>query len=188
MKKTILLPAFLLMVAAQLYIPLQLVKHSEHILETGKVFKFPIAPVYYHSPAQGSYIQLTYYGNTIQTDRTEDWVQNEQVYVALRVDSAGYATIDYVSKEIPSGNTDYVNAFVDYVIEDSISSLVIRYPFNRFYLEASMKTSERPLYTDPPSDPTSISYAIVTIKDGEAIVTDVVADGISIKDQPQQTQ
>lgn len=182
MKKIILLPAFILMVAAQLYMPLRLVMDSENILETGKEFKFLTAPVYPVTPAQGSYIFLTYYNNTIQTDSTEDWIQNEQVYVALRIDTAGFAMIDFVSKEIPTSNTDYVKAYVDYVIEDSISSLVIRYPFDRFYLEAPSKSTERPIYPDTQADSTTVTYAIVTVKDGEAIVTDVKVNEVSIKD------
>jgi len=184
MKKIILLPAFILMVAAQLYFPLRLVLDSETILDTGKPYKFRTASVYPLSPVQGSYILLTYYDNVVQVDSTSEWTQNEAIYVGLRVDSAGFAAIDYVSKEIPQPNTDYVKAFVDYVIEDSLSSsLVIRYPFNRFYLEATPKSADRPVYPYPQTDSTTITYATITVKAGEAIITDVLVNDISIKTQ-----
>ena len=182
--KLILIPAFLLMVAAQLYVPFRLVQSSENILDTGIEYKFRTASVYPVTPAQGSYIQLTYYDNIIKVDTAEQWFSNEDVYVVIKPDSAGFASIDFVSREIPVSGLDYVRAYVDYVIEDSTSnSLSIRYPFNRFYLEAPSKGDEKFLYPIYQVDSAAVTYALVTIKDGEAIVKDVMVNDVSIKAQ-----
>lgn len=186
MKKIILLPAFLIMVAAQLYMPIRLVLNSENILETGKEFKFQTASVYPQTPARGSYVSLTFQGNTIPVDSSDVWNQNEEIYVVLKTDSSGFANIDYVTKERPSAEIDFVKAFVDYVIQDSISSLVVRYPFDRFYLEADPKSSERSYYSEVRPDGSSNTYALVVIKEGDAIVVDVFIDNVSIKEQKHE--
>lgn len=180
MNKTILIPAFLLMVLAQLYVPVRLVMQSENILETGKAFKFRTGPVYPLYPVNGNMIILNYEGTTVPIENTKDWTQNEPVFVALAVDSAGFAVIDHVSKTAPESNVDYVKAFVNYVIEDSTSSLVIRYPFDKFYLEARMDDTIPP--ESPSTDSTTVTYASVIIKQGEAIVKDVLINEKSIKD------
>jgi hypothetical protein len=179
--KIIILPAFLLMVAAQLYVPLQLVLSSENILEEGTDYKFRTASVYPLTPVQGSYILLTYYDNIIKVDTADRWASNEEIYVVLKTDHAGFASIDFVSRELPDPGFDFVKAYVDYVIDDSTStSLSIRYPFNRFYLEAPSKNDEKQLYPIYASDSTAVTYALVTVKDGEAIVKDVIANEVSI--------
>lgn len=180
MKNKILLPAFLLMVLAQLYVPVRLVMQSENILETGKAFKFRTGPVYPLYPVNGNMILLNYEGTTVPVENAKDWNQNEPVYVALAIDSAGFAVIDHVSKAAPENNVDYVKAYIDYVIDDSTSSVVVRYPFDRFYLENKMDHTPGPEPSSP--DSAALTYAIVIIKNGEAIVEDVLVNEKSIKD------
>lgn len=180
MKNKILLPAFLLMVLAQLYVPVRLVMQSENILETGKAFKFRTGPVYPLYPVNGNMILLNYEGTTIPVENAKDWNQNEPVFVTLAIDSAGFAIIDQVSKTVPESNADYVKAYINYVIDDSTSSVVIRYPFDRFYLEDKMDNTTVPEPSYP--DSTTVTYANVIIKQGEAIVEDVLVNEKSIKD------
>jgi uncharacterized membrane-anchored protein len=182
MKKTILLPAFILMVLVQLYIPVRLVIQSENILSTGKAYKFRTASVYPLSPVNGNMIILNFSGTTAHVENTAEWEQNQPVFVALSVDSSGFAAIDFISKTVPEGDVDYVKAFIDFINADSTSSVLIRYPFDRFYLEATMDKSGRPLVFEPSyADSTAVTYAYVIVKAGDAIVEDVLVNEKSIK-------
>lgn len=178
-KKTLLI-AFLLVALAQLYIPVKMILNKEEILNRGTVYKFRTAPVDPNDPFRGKYIALNFQENTVEIKEGEAWAIGEPVYVALLKDDGGYAKIEFVSKEMPLNRSDVIKAKVRYVMEDGKRELVIDYPFDRFYMEESKAYEAEIAYRQLQADTNKVTYALVSVKNGEVVLSDVQIDGTSI--------
>ena len=60
--------------------------------------------------------------------------------------------------------------------------LAIDYPFDRYYMEESKAYDAELTYRKSQLDTSQIAYALVSIKDGEAVLKDVLINGVSIRE------
>lgn len=174
MNKKFLLPAFAAMVLLQLFIPAKMIFDKEQVLNTGDLFKFRTAPVDPNDPFRGKYVALNFADNTFQYTKEEDWYNSDLVYVTLSTDSAGFAIIKNVSKQIPENET-YLTATVQSV-QPSEQQLVIQYPFDRYYVEESKAPEIEKKYLEAFQDSSKVAYALVAVRDGDAVLKDLVVD------------
>lgn len=176
------------MAIIQLAIPAKMIWDKEKILETGKEFKFETAPVDPTDPFRGKYIVLQFNENSIEIETDDNWVSGENIYVVLKPNVKGFSTIDYVSKEKPADTEDFVLAKIEYVSGDKFKTISISYPFDRFYMEESKAYDAEQQYIASQLDSTKTTYALVKIKDGDAVLKDVMIDGVSIREIVKQHQ
>lgn len=174
MNKKVLLPAFIGMILLQLYIPAKMIFDKEQVLNTGELYKFRTAPVDPNDPFRGKYVALNFADNTFFYTREEDWYMNDQVYVTLSTDSAGFAVIKNVSKQIPEKEI-YVIATIQYVMPYE-KQLQIHYPFDRYYVEESKAPEIEEQYQEAIRDSSRVVYALVAVRDGDAVLKDLVLD------------
>jgi uncharacterized membrane-anchored protein len=158
------------------------------VLDTGTEYKFKTAPVDPNDPFRGKYITLDFEGNIFEVDNKNDWMSGEEIFVYLAEDSDGYAQINSVTKEPLSVNQDFIKAKVIYVARDSSNRLTIGYPFNRFYLEESKAKDTEHVYRQSQIDTTSVTYALVSIKNGKAVLKDVLINEKSIREIVKENQ
>lgn len=182
-KKIITLVAFVLMVVAQIYIPWRMVITHEDVLEEGTAFRFRTAPVDPHDPFRGKYITLSFPDNGWSIQDASGWDEGEEVFVSMATDSAGFATIAYVSGAEPGDQEAYFRTTISYVLRDSISRIFVTYPFDRFYMNEGKAQEAETLYREAAADSTSQMYALVRVGKGKAVLQDVILRGISIADQ-----
>ena len=183
MNKKIIIPAFVLMVLVQLYVPASMIFNKEAVLTEGKEFRFKTAPIDPTDPFRGKYIILSFEENTIQVFGAEDWNQGDQVFVSITEDEQGFAKIISASKEKPSPEEDFVSASVSYIFTDSLNSQVtLEYPFNRFYMEESKAEEAEKAYWESAVDSTDVTYALVNILNGEAVITNVMINDVPISE------
>jgi uncharacterized membrane-anchored protein len=174
MNKKFLLPAFAVMVLIQLFIPAKMIFDKEQVLNTGDLFKFRTAPVDPNDPFRGKYVALNFADNIFQYSKEEDWYNTDLVYVTLSTDSAGFAIIKNVTKHIPENET-YFTAFVQSVLPYE-KQLVIQYPFDRFYVEESKAPEIEEKYLEAFRDSSRVAYALVAVRDGDAVLKDLILD------------
>lgn len=186
--KKIILPLFILVALAQLYVPSKMIFDREEILETGTDYKFSTAPIDPSDPFRGKYIVLSYKDNVVAVKDEKSWIAGETVYVSLVTDEDGFAKIASVSKEKPSENQNFLKANVSTVSSDGTNKLNIYFPFDRYYMEESKAYDAELVYTKSLQDTTQVTYALVSIKNGEAVLKDVLIDGISIKEIVKEKQ
>lgn len=177
-----LLTAFILVALAQIYVPIRMILDKEDVLANGTEYKFKTAPVDPVDPFRGKYVTLNYEVNIVEIQNEKDWMFGERIYVSLTSDNEGFAQITSVSKEKPKDNQDYIIAKVDFVTDDGSNKLTIFYPFNRYYMEESKALKAEQTYIQAQIDTNQITYALVRIKDGDAVLKDVLIDGISIRE------
>lgn len=186
--KKIMITAFILMVIIQIAVPAKMIWDKESILDSGKEFKFETEPVDPTDPFRGKYIVLSYKENSLEFETTDTWFSGENIYVILKTDEKGFSTIESVSKEKPLENVDFVKAEVEYVSGDRFKIINIAYPFDRFYMEESKAYPAEQEYRESQLDSTKTTYALVNIKNGDAVLKDVLIDGISIREIVKKNQ
>lgn len=182
MKTIYIFILFVVVACIQLFVPAQVILSRESVLDNGQVFKFKTRPVDPNDPFRGKYITLNYAISAVKTKDTL-WERNEPLFVYLITDSLGYAKIDTICKhEILEKNNDYCKAKVGWYSKYN-HTLNINFPFNRYYMDETKaydaEVAVRNRQRDSLPDNT---HALVYIKEGEAVLNDVIIDEISIKD------
>lgn len=189
MNKKIILPAFVIMILVQLYIPARMIFDAENVLTDGKEFMFKTAPIDPTDPFRGKYIMLTFEEASAQVSPDEEWFQGAPLFVNLTTDVEGFAKIKSVSKEEPVDTEDYIKATIRYVTgNDSFTNLSIEYPFNRFYMEESKAYDAELIYNESALDTNQVTYALVSVKKGDAVVKDVLINGVPIREAVLQSR
>ncbi|PRX56358.1 GDYXXLXY domain-containing protein [Flagellimonas meridianipacifica] len=175
---------FILMVLVQLFIPAKMIWDNEDVLETGKEFKFKTAPIDPNDPFRGKYIFLDFDNTTVEIPRDHGWHRGDAVYVSIEEDSDGFAAIDSIWKKEPKHTQEFVQAKVGFInpYQADRVTMDVRYPFERFYMEESKAYDAEITYRESQRDTTKTTYALVHVKDGNAVLKDVLIDGVSIKE------
>lgn len=181
-KRKLILAAFILVALAQLFVPVKMILDREDVLASGIDFKFRTAPIDPNDPFRGKYISLQYENNVIEIQNEKDWLNGEDIYVILANDSNGFAKIESVSKKKPFDEVSFVKAKVNYITDNGAKQLTVYYPFDRFYMEESKALEAEQVYRESVPDSTQVAYALVKIKDGEAVLKDVLINDVSIRD------
>ncbi len=170
---------FIIVVIAQLFIPTKMILDQEDILETGTVYKFRTQPVDPSDPFRGKYITLRYDIDSVESNDTL-WTRNEDVYVYIKKDNLGFAELYKVSKELLDIENDYVIAKVNWYNKKT-KKVSFNLLFDRFYMEESKAKPAEDAYRKAQRDslPKNI-YGLVYIKDGDAVLKDVIVNDVSI--------
>jgi len=179
MKTKYVLIAFALTALVQAFVPLKMV-YDNHITETqGTVFKFKTEPVDPSDPFRGKYIVLNFEADTLAT-ADKNWVYDEPVYAVIAKDAEGFARIKAVQREEPSGTADYVTVKMNFYNE---GTLFVDLPFNRYYMEESKAPDAELMYNRYVQSADMVpAYALVAVKNGSAVLTDVIIDGLPVKE------
>lgn len=171
---------------AQLAFPVKMIIDSESVLISGKEFKFLLEPVDPYDPFRGKFITLRYFADEFYPSEKRKWESKENIYVHLTTDSAGFAKIFKITSECPEDNIDYVKAKVDYYYPES-NLMVIKYPFESFYMEESKAKGAEDAYRNVVRDRVKIAYGKVYIKDGRSVLKDVILDEVPIREYVKKT-
>ena len=173
---------FILMVLVQLFVPANMIWNNEDVLRTGKEFKFKTAPIDPNDPFRGKYIFLSFDNITVEIPKEHDWKRGEAIYVSIKEDNKGFAIIDSISRKEPQQIQDFVKAEVGFINSYQADKVTmnIRYPFERFYMEESKAYDAEITYRETRRDTTKTAYALVNVKEGDAVLKDVLIDGVPI--------
>ncbi|RYF89015.1 MAG: hypothetical protein EOO03_07045 [Chitinophagaceae bacterium] len=178
--KKILWIGFALMAGLQLWVPASMIFQQQHVLNDGVAFKFKAAPVDPYDPFRGKYIVLRYEAVSFVPKPGEQWESGETLFVELAHDSAGFARILKVHKQMPPQNSNIIKASVDYVSQENVRRVFIEWPFDRFYMEESKAKAAELVYNRAAADSSLQTYSLVKIKDGAAVLQNVFINDIPI--------
>ncbi len=177
--KKILLPLFIIVALLQLYVPAKMILNQEEILETGKLFKFKTAPIDPNDPFRGKYITLSFDRTNVPVEVDSIWKYNEKAFAIIAEDSAGFAYPISISKEEPTEEKNYLKVTVSSTYNNQA---FINYPFTRFYMEEYKAPEAETTYRQAQRDTTTVAYALVAVKSGEAVLKDVLIDHVPIRE------
>ncbi|HTE32836.1 MAG TPA: GDYXXLXY domain-containing protein [Chryseolinea sp.] len=174
-----LIALFVGMVSAQWLVPLKMIYDGEQVVSNGTVYKFKTRPVDPSDPFRGKYITLNFEVDGIAD--TTSYESGELINIIFENDSAGYARPLVAQKETPSEGP-YLQTTVTYSSRDDSEHPMVFFnlPFDRFYLEESKASEAERLSWQSRQDSTQITYGIVHIGSGRAVLTDVMINDKSI--------
>lgn len=171
---------FSVLALVQLAVPFQMIFHRQDILDSGKIWRFRTAPVDPNDPFRGKYVYLNYDHTNFTVKSKDRWKSGQMVFANLTTDEKGYAKVVSIASHKPN-NPDYVKAKIDYVFGLNKPTLAISYPFDRFYVNEYKAEKAEQIYNESSQDVKKEAYAIVLLKEGEGVISDVMVDNISIK-------
>ncbi|MCC6550730.1 MAG: GDYXXLXY domain-containing protein [Ignavibacteriaceae bacterium] len=181
--KNILFAALLLILFAQVIIPVTQILKWNDVISEGKIYRFLVTPVDPYDPFRGAYIQLNFRDNhwDILTGRKEQ--RTKRIYVWLATDTAGFASIEKVTYKEPPDTVDCVAALIDqeYTDEDKRKQIRIKYPFDQYFLSADKAEKAEKVYFDALRDSTKQVYAQVRVKSGTGILENVMIGGVPLE-------
>lgn len=180
MKTKQLLLLFGVIALIQLILPASMIWDYQKTIEKGTVYKFKTAPVDPNNPFIGKYIALQYALESFPS-KDSTWESGDPVYIYLGQDANGFASLKKATKTKEKDNPDdYVIAKVSYNFDGDVHFL---FPFNTYYMEESKAYDAEIAYREQVRDTTSNpTYAIVHVKDGHAVLSDVIIKNTSIKE------
>ena len=176
--KPLMLILFLLMVVAQLYVPASMIWSKEKVLNEGTLYKFLVRPVDPNDPFRGKYIVVNVEANHLEEHLGYKWEKDEEAYVALGTDEKGFAQPLYLSAQKPEG-VHFVKVKIDYANNEKV---IFKYPFDRFYMDEDKAYAAEQIYFESLRDTNQLTYALVMVNDGNAVLQDVQINGTSIAD------
>ena len=178
MNKSIYIISLFLLFSVQLFVPAQMVYQQEDALDTGTAYKFKTQPIDPNDPFRGKFIVLNYEMNSFETN-DQSWNNYKgNVFVYLKKDAEGFATVKTVSKtQLPTPD-DYFMAESNYNFNGKVN---FDLPFNRFYMNENKAYDAEVSVQEAQVDTTKTCYALVYVKDGTAVL-----DNVFIDDKPIQ--
>lgn len=184
MKKSYVLIGFVITMLAQLLVPAKMIYDSEVTKREGTEFKFKTVPIDPNDFLRGKYIILSY---DIEIYGLQDttFVRDEQVYVTLRQGKSGFAEIASLHHEAPEDENNYVVAEVQ---SNYAGRIHLQFPFDRFYMNENKAKDAEIAYAEYSEKNLKPAYALVAVKEGNAVVKDVIVDGMPIKEYVEKEQ
>lgn len=184
----IILTIFILMALVQIFVPAKMILDREDVFQSGVAYKFRTAPIDPNDPFRGKYVALNFSDNTFEMDSDQDWESGQPIFVMLENDPNGFAKIQSVSQEKPSNDEDFLKANVSFISGDKNQILNIYYPFDRYYMEESKAEKAEEIYLESQIDTNQVAYALVHIKNGHAVLKDVMINDTSIREMVKSKQ
>jgi uncharacterized membrane-anchored protein len=176
------------MALVQIFVPAKMILDREDVLQSGVAYKFRTAPIDPNDPFRGKYVALNFSDNTFEMDSDQDWESGQPIFVMLENDPNGFAKIQSVSQEKPSNDEDFLKANVSFISGDKNQILNIYYPFDRYYMEESKAEKAEEIYLESQIDTNQVAYALVHIKNGHAVLKDVMINDTSIREMVKSKQ
>lgn len=180
--RTLSAALFIVVALVQIYVPAKMIFVREVILSEGKEYKFKTAPIDPNDPFRGKYITLRFDEATVKIANEADWMVGETVFAVLATNDQGFAQIQSVTHEKPSDEKNFLKTRVRHVTTNSTHQLTLDYPFDRFYLEESKAVDAELAYRESVLDTGQVAYALVVVKNGEAVLKDVLINGVPLKE------
>ena len=178
---------FIVVAIAQIFVPAQMIFNKESIINEGTAYKFKTQPVDPSDPFRGKYITLNYEQDFfITTDSI--WERQDKVYVYFDTDSLGFTKVNQISKTLLNSDKDYIVSEVSWYNKRE-QKLNFNLPFNRYYMkETKAYDAEVAVRNNQRDSIQNSTYALVYIKNGEAVLNDVIINDISIKDYVEKAE
>lgn len=187
--RNLIIVLFILVALVQLYVPTKMILDSQNVLKNGVAYKFKAAPVDPNDPFRGKFITLRYKEESFTVSDENQWERKEPIYVVLEENDTGFVQIKNIVKSKPKNTSEFVKATIQYASRDQSNKVQIAYPFDRFYMEESKAPEAERVYNKAARDVNKhTTYAIVYVKDGNAVLDDVMIDAISIKEIVKKSQ
>ena len=176
--KKLIIPAFIIMMAAQLYVPASMILDREKVIANGEAFLFVTEPIDPRDPFRGQYIRLDFEEDYYVPSDINRFRLEQELFVHLKKDENNIAKITCLSVDKPESGA-YLKAQISHIQNDRV---YIQYPFERFYMEESKAPQAEKVLRQISAEDRQKAFARVYILAGKSVLTDVVINDISLRE------
>jgi uncharacterized membrane-anchored protein len=176
---------FVIMVGAQWYVPISMIRDNQATIDDGVEYRFKTRPIDPADPFRGRYVTLAFDAEQYNpTDTNQAHFDSyQEVFATLATDSAGFAKVVRLTSKQPDLIETYVKTKISYAsVWEGKATVQLDFPFDRFYMEESKASDAEQLYWSTRGDSGTVCYARVLVKNGKAMLTDVIINDSSIVD------
>lgn len=159
--KKFLLPALIVIIIIQLFVPAYMIANRYYILNIGEEYKFRVNPIDPYDAFRGRYVSLYVRVNATNTNGK---------YGTIVVDGEGFATINKVLKNKPKNAAYVKSSQKDY----------FRLPIDRYYMEEKMAPKAESIVRRRVRD--KDAYVTVRVKNGDLVISGLYIDAVPIED------
>lgn len=169
-----------------IYLTASIVYHKDNIIKKGEELYFETAPLDPRDPIRGKYVRLNF---QLDQARSSEYVEyGTEVFVILEKNADNEPVVIGMQKHEPKeGLYLKVKAQRSEKQSDGAYKTFFNLPFDRFYLEESKAPKAEELYLNAQVNPDSKAEAVVYIYKGEAVMQDLLIDGLSIHSYLKET-
>jgi hypothetical protein len=170
---------FLIVVIVQLAVPSMMILNYENILNNGKIYKFELVTLIPKDTFRNKSPYIYFKESAFKNDTTKKWKRGEEIYVWIAKNSTdNFIQFNKISREFPN-SIDFIKANISSIKDDSIA---LSFPFDK-YIEVEPNLSKiKTLFKSSSTDSTFKCYALVSIINGTALISDVVFNNKPIKE------
>lgn len=172
---------FAAMCIAQWVVPGKMIYDSERTISDGFEYKFKTLPVDPSDPFRGKYVTLNFEATRIVLPDSSRWQAGEEIFVTFTTGPDGFARPESISRVEP-GSGYYLRTMVSYATNYPPFEVSFRLPFDRFYLEESKASEAEQIYWQSQRDSLQVTYGLVSMGQGQAVLKDVMINDRSIVD------
>ncbi len=184
MNKRWLMVIFIIVAVAQVAVPVAMILKREPILRTGRVYKFRTRPVDPYDAFRGRYVQLAFEQNHAPWRSHDKAQRGMELFAVVTTGTNGFAEIREVASE-PPAQGDYVKVVTSWLgLGTNAGSVYFTLPFDRYYLEETKAPQAEKTYWEhnQRNQTNSDTFAVVRIKEGEAVLADLYVADKPIRD------
>ena len=163
-----------------MFVPLHLIFNQEDIINTGTKLKFQTAPIDSYDAFKGKYITVHFKESEITVINAKKYSSGETIFATISATENGFAKVIFSSKSKPENTDFYLKLKVGFSI--NYDKIAINLPFDRFYMNENIASKAEKNYRESSINKKNETYALVAIKNGEAVIKDVRINEVSIKD------
>ncbi|MCD4779747.1 MAG: GDYXXLXY domain-containing protein [Candidatus Omnitrophica bacterium] len=172
---------FVVLVIAQLSVPVSMIYSKERILKQGELLYFKTAPVDPYDIFRGRYVALNIdeQHRTFHDTQRQDIIYNQTIYVIYDRDSQGFAVVRDISTLKPRTKT-YIRTRMSYRADKN--SIHFSLPFDRFYMNENKAQRAEDLYRQNSRRDKQSAHIAVRVLNGAGVIEDLYIGGKPILD------
>ena len=176
MKTKIIIPSLVVVFLIQLYFPVKLILDKESVYESAQELRLQTAPYDPYNPFKGRYVRLRFKERSV-IDNNFIYTSGDDIYLKFARNKNDYDTICQTSNIPFSQGEKYIKAQVSSTYGNKVS---IQYPFEEYYMNEYKAPEAEINYRKASRTDSLEKYALVSIKDGDAVLKAVLIDEIPI--------
>lgn len=182
--KKILIAALIVVALAQLIIPFRMIKNHEARIITGEEYKFRVISSPENREQPINIRRGLFYVNEIILTSGQNFSRGETVYVGLKTGPDGFAEAVSVSRVKEEITSPFLRAKVNFIFAEYLNKILVIYPFEKDYNNETNSSEFSAAYREALKNQSNI-YALVYIKNGNAILKDIFIDGTPLREYSQ---
>ena len=183
-KRSLIVALFVLLAAAQLGVPLQMIVARERTLREGRPYRFRTAPVDPYDAFRGRYVAINVdlsggtdtnrwsWGRRLSVTNAS-FQSGQRVFALLAEGTNGFARISGLSPERPAA-TDFIRVRVTWVSGGDVN---LELPFDRYYMNEKRAPAAEQAYREHSRRGTNDACVVVRVRDGSAVLEQLLIEG-----------